>query len=234
MSESMDFHCRDGFCNLDLQDDLWSMPPPPPIPFFWNVSIPSDCSSLCDVFIDSKTDELQVPTVTDGHQTGLSADSVVSVVGASILGLTLGALMLIFVWYKKFGSDPSSLPPSLPSSSCETEYTCPVVNGKSPQSIIINHRGTIAYSNGMNQWRRGTDFSIDYVHRGLIPGSSVLHQQEQETYAMRESCTSSPVYAELDPTPSISPYAVGMVERPHDYGRRTRQGYYYTQPRANF
>ena len=218
-----DFGCsEDGHCLLDEPPDSILTMPPPPIPWFWNESV-SPCTSMCHLFPSQEADNLLVPS-------NPSADSMVSVVCASILGLTLGSLLLILVWYKK--SKSSSLPPSLPSSS-ETEYTHPVVNGKSPHSVIINHRGTITYTNmpvtgslsSTNPWRRTTGFAIDYTHRGLIPGSSVL-QTEDDHYAMRESCTSSPVYAELDGKNSISPYAVGMVDNPEEYQRLNRSTYY--------
>ena len=242
------FNCPPGSgddcLNEGLLDSLLNFPPPPPLPSFWNISSQAEAcpSSLCHVFAPETGKPEDYRTNNPN-----SDDSVVPVACAVILGLTLGALLLIFVWYRKSKNSPT-LPPSLPSSS-ETEYmhSCPVVNGKSPHSVIISHRGTISYSNmpvtstlsGGNPWGRTTGFTIDYSSRGLIPGSSVLHSEENQ-YAMRESCTSSPVYAELDGgNNSISPYAVGMAEHiPEDpYLLRqanNRSRYYYTTQRANF
>lgn len=241
----LDDNCpHDGLCGLEAPPDVILTMPPPPIPFFMKgfmnetftrglMSEGGHNCHFCHIFASDEASSSVDPSLfyppegdINKHEESVGSphpspgsDSVVSVVAASILGLTFAALVVILVWYKKFKTSNPSLPPSLPSSS-EGEYTCPVVNGKSTQSIIINDRGTIAYSNkplapssftsSTNPWRRGTDFTIDYAHRGLIPGSSVLHHTEEDHYAMRESCTSSPVYAELQEGNNISPYAVGM------------------------
>jgi len=230
-----------GTCSMDFGLDLLPIPPPPPVPSFWNeTSLWEPCSPMCHLFPESVVfDDIYSPKP-------LSADSIISVVCACVLGITMGFAMIMFIWVRKLNNRHVSIPPSLPSSPSETEYTCPVVNGKTHQSIILGPRSTSGYSNmhasssstfsPINSWTRGSGFAYDPVNRGLIPASSVLHPLNYEDhYAMRESCTSSPVYAELDGNGSLSPYAVGMVgdHRPDEFIQYNVRGGYFTQSQHN-
>jgi len=233
------------------------MPPPPPVPLFWNeTAVWEPCFPMCHLL---PTNDVSINDLTiDYHSntsSSLSADSVISVACACVMGLTLGTVLLMFVWYKRSRSSSPSLPPSIQSRSSDTEYTCPVVNVKPPQSINLGPRSTSAYSNTLNV-SRGSGFSYDPVNgqltvkrelkgtRTLMP-NSVLHplNYEDQYTAMREPCSSSmqsPVYAELDGNGSH--YAVGMAyhhqqqprqEESHYYVKYSGRGgaYYSTQPR---
>lgn len=123
-------------------------------------------------------------------------------------------------------------PPCSPSDSCIS----PVVNEKSPQSIIMDAPSKKT-SIPSKYWRRGSDFTSDNGAVGHpmmdCPGQGM--DDHYTTCTDGGSCTSSPVYAELDgmvthiphgqlvgthhgpvlmasqlATQSISPYSVGL------------------------
>jgi len=180
-----------------------------------------------------------------------STDSMISVIAASVLGLSFGFLLIVLVYCRKTSR---SLPPGMQmdslcpifsngffgghsksshhggsgvqASPSESEFISPVVNEKSPQSsIIVDHH---MMSGGVKKvtvtqhgptsviqskyWRRGTDFTTDVGGSNSSSSHQALHHQN-DNYTDGSTCTSSPVYAELDAAvggTSISPYAVGL------------------------
>lgn len=237
--------CVDAFCSLDdLPDAILTMPPPP-IPFFMqtllNESFSSEDCNLCRLFTDGEVEsgnDFLLPRPSDKSSSPAS-DGMTSVLIASILGLMFGAFLLGLIWCKKWrhfpakdscpmfsdglfsGHRKSAPPPPSPTES----VISPVVNEKSPQSIIMDHGTGKKSVIQTKYWRRGSDFTIDASSSVLRP-----HRQQTDHYGGDGgSCTSSPVYAELDGVPiggaqgtasssllmscpgsSISPYAVGM------------------------
>lgn len=118
-----------------------------------------------------------------------------------------------------FGSHKTAPPPCSPSDTCIS----PVVNEKSPQSIITDAPSKKT-SIPSKYWRRESKDMRQIAMNGgtMDPNTDI---DEHYTACTDGSCTSSPVYAELDaggvnhsntPTPllitgpsqSISPYAV--------------------------
>lgn len=233
-SESDD--CVDAFCDA-IPDAILTMPPPP-IPFFMqnllNESFSQDDCNFCRLLSDG-----DVVSMIDGPQQSdknPASDGMTSVLIASILGLFFGIFLLGLIWCRKgrhfpakdscpmfsdglFSGHRKSAPP--PPSPTESVIS-PVVNEKSPQSIIMDHGTGKKSVIHTKYWRRGSDFTIDATSSVLRP-----HRPQSDHYgADGGSCTSSPVYAELDGLPigaqgpgsshillagsSISPYAVGM------------------------
>ena len=219
--------------------------PPPPLPPFLrhlllenqnlSIDLTGDCN-LCHIFRDRREDsEFVLPRPAEKG----ASDSMVSVIGACILGLGFGAILLMLIWCKKWkvfpgkdscpifpdswlsGSHKSAPPPS-PTESCIS----PVVNEKSPQSIIMDScQGNRTCIHPSKYWRRAgdADFSMAEASGGH-PDSGM-----NEDHYADGSCTSSPVYAELDGAvpstiggsilmesspQSISPYAVGLKHFP--------------------
>ncbi|KAI1284917.1 hypothetical protein HDE_12378 [Halotydeus destructor] len=226
-------------------DMILSMPPPPLPPFMQHILAENFSSlmdsdgncNLCHIFANRGVDsEYTLPnpetTVSKSWFT-----FVLTSTGCLILTLILVA-MLIKCRKGKFDrmtdicpgmhgtfirSQKASPPVCSPADSCIS----PVVNEKSPQSIITsapNKKSTVS----TKYWRRA-DFdgrsSQNYADGG----------ETDENYACAEggSCTSSPVYAELDgcvtqiqpgqllgphggsilisgPSRAISPYSVGL------------------------
>lgn len=113
------------------------------------------------------------------------------------------------------GGHKSAPPPCSPTDSCIS----PVVNEKSPQSVITDAPSKKT-SITSKYWKRGPNHSIN----GSEERQGTDVSADIDPYSDAASCTSSPVYAELDaagvthalsiPTPiilsgpSISPYAV--------------------------
>lgn len=227
-----DTDCPSGYCSyLDHPPDSILTMPPPPLPLFMKELLTDTNSSyffedgkcnFCEYLTDHSQDsELFQPSIPDKP-----ADSMTSVIVASILGLSFGTFLLLLIWCKKWkifpakdscpifpesflsGSGHKSSPPPSPSPCIS-----PVVNEKSPQSTIItdSSRKTSIPS---KYWRRAGDFSNHPQNLGV--DSVTDHYTEG-------SCTSSPVYAELD-GPVVgtsssnstvlvtgqSPYAVGL------------------------
>lgn len=232
--------CEDGFCSIV------TLPPPPPIPHFMksilNDSLDSDGEcNLCGLFGVTERTTTHLPRPSDKSSSSASAsDGVTSVIVACVMGLCFGGMLLALIWCRKWRHSPSksSCPffsdglfsgqrksPPAPPSPTESVIS-PVVNEKSPQSIIMDH-GTGGKKSVIQTkyWRRGSDFTIDAHSSVLHP-----HRPHSDHYGADggagSSCTSSPVYAELDGVPiaahgsnllmscpvgsSISPYAVGM------------------------
>lgn len=236
--------CEQSFCSIV------TLPPPPPIPQFMrsmlNDSLTSDGDcNLCRLFGVAEGPRYQLPRPSDKSSSSPASDGMTSVVVACVMGLCFGGLLLALIWCKKwrhtssksscfsctffspggvFGGQRKGAPP--PPSPTQSVIS-PVVNEKSPQSIIMDH-GTNGKKSVIQTkyWRRGSDFTIDASSSVLHP-----HRSHSDHYggdgATGSSCTSSPVYAELDGVPvgahgpgssllitcpgsSISPYAVGM------------------------
>lgn len=229
----IDPDCPLGYCSfLDHPPDaILTMPPPPLPPFMKELLTDTNGSyffddgkcNFCDYFTDHRQDsEFVLPKPTEKP-----ADSMTSVIVASILGLSFGTFLLLLIWCKKWkifpvkdscpifpesflggASGHKSSPPPSPSPCIS-----PVVNEKSPQSTIItdSSRKTSIPS---KYWRRAGDFTSHSQNLGV--DSVTDHYTEG-------SCTSSPVYAELD-GPVVgtsganstvlvtgqSPYAVGL------------------------
>ena len=232
--------CSTDLCSLDV---MLTMPPPPIPPFMLSVmndSFAEDGCNLCRLFSDSQADVngsgFLLPRPSDKSTESPAADGVASVLAASILGLSFGALLLGLIWCKKWrhmhvkgtcplfgegglgGQRKAAPPPPSPAES----VLAPVVNEKSPQSIIMDHGTSKRSVIHTKYWRRGSDLTLD-------ASSSVLRPRSEHYAGDGSSCTSSPVYAELDgvpaaaaadahgsgllvscPASSISPYAVGM------------------------
>ena len=239
----------------DCVDDLCSLAsiltmPPPPIPLFmlsmFNESLdPSEGCNFCRFFPSDSQEDVNgsgflLPRPSDKSSSSPSAsDGMTSVLVACVLGLSFGFLLLGMIWCKKWRHFPvkdtcpvfsdglfsghRKAPPPPPSPT--ESVMSPVVNEKSPQSIIMDH-GTTGKKSVIQTkyWRRGSDFTIDASSSVLRP-----HRHADHYGGDTGSCTSSPVYAELDGLPvhgayggmgsnlltcpaasSISPYAVGM------------------------
>lgn len=216
-------------------DGIESMPPPPLPPFLQmafaeNQSFGENCN-YCHLFHDPSSfdSELMLP-----KPEVKTSDSWLSVLVATILGSTLfGALFLVFLFKCKkwkifpvsdscpilpesfLGGHKSAPPPGSPTDSCIS----PVVNEKSPQSVITDMPSKKT-SISSKYWKRGPNNMMNSPeeHQGTDVGTDI------DPYSDAASCTSSPVYAELDaagvthalstPTQiilsgqSISPYAV--------------------------
>lgn len=237
---------------LEPPPNILLLPPPPLPPFLRHLLLENESltlnlnggeCNLCNLFRDESQDsEFVLPRPTEKG----SADSMVSVIGASILGLGFGAFLLILIWCKKWKIFPAkdscpifpetwvpgghkTAPPPSPTESCIS----PVVNEKSPQSIIMDSCHANKTSIPSKYWRRGGGADFSSCHMGEASGGNSVRMMNddpgmsEEQYADGGSCTSSPVYAELDgsvPTAmagsilvsghSISPYAVGLKNYP--------------------
>lgn len=235
-------------------DDILYMPPPPLPPslrhIIWgNQSLADEESSdgtcnFCHLFQDKSQDSEYVSPKNPEKTT----DSMMSVLVASVLGLIFGSLLLILIWCKKWRIFPAkdSCPifsdgflgshksvPSPPSAG--DQCISPVVNEKSPQSIITDAPSKKT-SIPSKYWTRGREMGVNINGSRVLDPSSSLDDQ----YTEGGSCTSSPVYAELDgavpgsrlsldpstgvgpvliagPSQSMSPYSVG--QNPHSSGQ---------------
>lgn len=209
-------------------DDILFMPPPPLPPslrhIIWgNQSLADEESSdgtcnYCHLFQDKIEDSEYVSPKNPEK----SNDSMVSVLVASVLGLIFGSLLLVLIWCKKWRIFPAkdSCPifsdgflgshksvPSPPSTG--DPCISPVVNEKSPQSIITDAPSKKT-SIPSKYWTRGRDFGVNMNGTRVLDQSSSL----DDPYTEGGSCTSSPVYAELDGTVpgsrlSLDPSVVG-------------------------
>lgn len=202
--------------------------PPPPLPpslrhIIWgNQSLADEESSdgtcnFCHLFQDKIEDSEFVSPKSPEK----SNDSMVSVLVASVLGLIFGSLLLVLIWCKKWRIFPAkdSCPifsdgflrghksvPSPPSTG--DPCISPVVTEKFPQSIITDAPSKKT-SIPSKYWTRGRELGVNMNGTRVRDPSSSL----DDPYNEGGSCTSSPVYAELDGTApgsrlSLDPSAV--------------------------
>lgn len=118
------------------------------------------------------------------------------------------------------GGHKSAPPPCSPTDSCIS----PVVNEKSPQSVITDAPSKKTCVTSSKYWKRGPN-GPHGLHSPDMDRVGTDCSTDLDPYSDAASCTSSPVYAELDPAgvthalstgptpiilggPSISPYAV--------------------------
>ncbi|XP_015784624.1 uncharacterized protein LOC107362127 [Tetranychus urticae] len=212
------FNCQDMFCNLfdEIGPPPDWLPPPPPLPphllqlLNENHSLiderTNDCN-FCHIFSSPMDSELVVPKPEFKPN-----DSWFSLLLGSIIGSTILCIILLFILFKfrkrklfpssvcGFDSCPifpesmmrgikTSPPPCAPSDN----YISPVVNEKSPQSVITNCPTNTSISS--KYWRRSDE------NRESRVGSRNSREADMEDYTNipgEGSCTSSPVYAELD------------------------------------
>ncbi|XP_054153372.1 uncharacterized protein LOC128952064 [Oppia nitens] len=235
--EGDSFTCDELIC-LDTPPD--DFPRPPPIPLHIMKAIKNEFNKTNDEEVAEQEDcgicEILDYFVHNGHFPTIANSSEVTsdswltiIVVTTVCSLAfLIFLLIILVKFKNWkifpvsdscpilpesflGGHKSAPPPCSPTDSCIS----PVVNEKSPQSVIIDEP-TKKTSISSKYWKRGPNVGDDRL------GTDV--STDMDPYSDAASCTSSPVYAELDPagvthalstpTPiilggsSISPYAV--------------------------
>ncbi|CAG2119275.1 unnamed protein product [Medioppia subpectinata] len=245
-----EFTCPDNMCSAEALDEdmppdaILSMPPPPLPPAMHallvsnRTAIADDCN-LCHIFKDPSDYDFSTVTTPDLKD----ADSWLSVIVVTILGSTLFCILFLIVLFRCknwkifpvsdscpilpesfLGGHKSAPPPCSPTDSCIS----PVVNEKSPQSVITD-APTKKTCISSKYWKRGPNGdpnSPDGYGGGpcdRMGGTDV--SADFDPYSDAASCTSSPVYAELDPAgvthalstgptqiilngPAINPYAV--------------------------
>lgn len=245
--------------SCELMDDLGPPPdlilsmPPPPLPpslqhlLADNASLGNDCN-FCHLFADSGEDsEFKLPDPSANSPAGSWLTFAILATASFLIVGVLCILIIVKCRRGKFSppdfcplsasflrSHKSPPPPCSPADSCIS----PVVNEKSPQSIITS-APLKKTSISTKYWRRGNDFGLEGhpSHRGYADAVG----EHDENYAAAEggSCTSSPVYAELDGAlvthipqeqllghsgqvlvASASPYSVGL----HTYSEVSEQG----------
>ncbi|XP_015792014.1 uncharacterized protein LOC107368662 [Tetranychus urticae] len=200
LNNESDTDCPDIFCNLfeEIGPFPESMPPPPPLPPHFiqflkeNHSLPdqkmNDCN-FCNIFSDVMESELVASEPEFKTDESWSSTLFISVFGLILVIFTL----IIFIKIKKlkpFSSQDKNLclkqsPLCSPSEHC----IAPVINEKSPQSVIFSC--STRTSTRSKYWRqtRGNSDTI---------GSKVDVMDHYSNIHDGESCLSSPVYAELD------------------------------------
>ncbi|XP_015783073.1 uncharacterized protein LOC107360866 [Tetranychus urticae] len=210
-------NCQDMFCNLfdEIGPPPDWLPPPPPLPphllqiLNENHSLiderTNDCN-FCHIFSNPTDSELVVP-----KPEFKTNDSWLSLLLGSILGSTILCIILLFILFrfrkwKLFpsvcGLDscpifPESMnrglkdapPPCAPSDNCIS----PVVNEKSPQSVITSCPTKTSIPS--KYWRRSDENPESRDGRVDSRGADM---EEYTNIPDGGSCTSSPVYAELD------------------------------------
>lgn len=248
-------------------DDILYLPPPPIPPQFAhllqakplaNKSASSGCS-LCDSFAGTSTFSaagrsetgLTAPTLnrtqTD-HESWLSL-LVASILASSVLG-TVCILML--AWCRRWKPFPvascqmltnnllgthgtSKVPPNCGSTT--DSCVSPVVNEKSPQSIITSSpckRNTTTTIIPSKYWRTSRcpmDLHSPSQQTPLEQSASTTELDEYNTgCGETASCTSSPVYAELDAHQQITQLLQQQQQQQHHQQQMQQHQQFYHHP----
>ncbi|XP_053214016.1 uncharacterized protein LOC128397325 [Panonychus citri] len=211
------FNCPDVFCSLigDIGPPPDWLPPPPPLPPYLIqalaenhsvVDVRSDDCNFCHVFSNPTDSELVVP-----KPEFKTHDSWFSLLIGSVLGSTILCIILLFILvkFRKWKLFPSVCGldscPIFPEgmmrgqkavpNPCSQSENCisPVVNEKSPQSVITNCPTKTSIPS--KYWRRSDD---NHCSRDSISDPRIAEIEEYTNIPEGGSCTSSPVYAELD------------------------------------
>ena len=195
--------------------------PPPPIPsFLKGLNILNDSENVekcnhCNQFTDAQTIDGLGFTLPKQAQANLLNNSLLISIG--LLIICLFCLIALYIKYKKMKISMIDTCASLSQSfffkskdlqvSSRVENCAPVVNEKTAQSIITNSPSKKSTIIPAKYWKTPTSNGINFAHpnnhlmvnefnSGLI--DSTITTEMGEYLPEEGSCTSSPVYAELD------------------------------------
>lgn len=194
------------------------LPPPPPLPPYLkqlltenqSLDSKSDDCNFCHIFSNPQDSELVISRSDESQ-----SDSWFSFLVPSILGFTLFGVVIVYVLmrcrrWKLFppstcggdscpifpenilGEHKANPTPCSPADACVS----PVVNEKSPQSIITSCPTKVIPG---TYWRRpGSTLTRNNLGSSLMNPRATELDGSSGAPVDAESCTSSPVYAELD------------------------------------
>lgn len=228
-----EFSCQDNFCNiLDLigppPDMILDLPPPPIPSFLKGLNILNDSENAekcnhCSQFTDQTVDGLSFTLPKQAQSSLLNNNSLLISIG--LLAFSLICLIALYIKYKKMKISMVDTCASFSQSffgngkdlqvSARVDSSCaPVVNEKTPQSIITNSPSKKSTIIPAKYWKTPTGNGINFAHHptnhlmvnefnGALIDSTIT--TEMSEYMPEEgSCTSSPVYQEISSAHQIN------------------------------
>ena len=229
-----EFSCQDNFCNiLDLigapPDMILDLPPPPIPSFLKGLNILNDSENAekcnhCSQFTDQTIDGLSF-TLPKQAQSGLLTNNSLLISGGLLI-VSLLCLIALYIKYKKMKISMVDTCASFSQSffskankdlqvSARVDSCAPVVNEKTPQSIITNSPSKKSTIIPAKYWKTPTGNGINFAHgpnghhlmvnefNGALIDSTIT--TEMSEYMPEEgSCTSSPVYQEISSAHQIN------------------------------